>query len=128
LQTFLTQTSRTRYACSWYADRDLLGHCVDNLTRHGLRPIIELCMSQSVPGMLTYVGAGQLTCSKVNAMGVHVLSKTMVVHDGVVPVHSAKTQPPSMVLAGTLCSPVSGTIAQMTTSVTRRAVTRTSTA
>lgn len=59
-------------------------------------------------------------------MGVHVLSKTMTVHDGVVPAHSAKTQPPSMVLAGTLCSPVSGTVEQMTTSVTRRAVTRTS--
>lgn len=102
LQTFLTQTSRTRYACSWYADRDLLGHCVDNLTRHGLRPIIELCMSQSVPGMLTYVGAGHALCARVNAMDMRVLPKRTTAHDGAAQPRGANTQPPSLVSRDTL--------------------------
>jgi hypothetical protein len=53
--------------------------------------------------MLMYVGSSTLTCSKSNAMGVHVLPKPKVVHDGVVLTHSAKTQPLGMVSGGTLC-------------------------
>jgi hypothetical protein len=66
-------------------------------------PIAELCVPQSVPIMLMYVGSSTLTCSKSNAMGVHVLPKPKVVHDGVVLTHSAKTQPLGMVSGGTLC-------------------------
>jgi hypothetical protein len=39
-------------------DRDLLGRRSDHLTRRAVHPFVGLCLPQSVPGMLTYVGVG----------------------------------------------------------------------
>jgi hypothetical protein len=45
------------------------------------------------------LGPSMLTRMGVNVMGVHMLPKPTIVHDGTILDHCAKTQPPDMVSA-----------------------------